>query len=171
MVSSRSWSGGASALSLSSRRRRNLPGSLISFESFAQRNPHRQQGVLGGLQSPEFGAILLDRFGTLIPAGSQTARRGNLKEVTRILKVDPDGFARSWMESFDQRGRGESGPLERTRHRLAAVQGVHPSLGAVQRAANVRMESARELLDSSTPALSALDALHGAGVRPKRKFG
>ena len=79
--------------------------------------------------------------------------------------MDPDGFARSWMESFDQRVRGESGPLEQTHHRLAAVQGVHPSLGSVQRAANVRMEFARELLDSNTSVLSALDALRGAGVR------
>lgn len=116
-------------------------------------------------QSPKFDAILFDLFGTLIPTGAQTARTANLKEMAKILKVDPDDFARSWMESFDQRARGELGPLEHTIERLAAERGAHPSLDAVQRAASVRMGFAQELLDSSAPVLSALDALREAGVR------
>ncbi len=112
-----------------------------------------------------FEAVLFDLFGTLIPTGPQPARIRNLKEMARILKVDPDGFARSWMESFDPRVRGEFGPLERTIERLAAAQGGHPRWTEVQRAARVRLRFARQLLASSGRVLSALDALRDAGVR------
>lgn len=116
-------------------------------------------------RSPEFDAVLFDLFGTLIPTGPQPARVQNLKEMARILKVDPDGFAKSWMESFDPRARGEFGPLERTIERLAALHGGHPRRAEVLRAARVRLGFAGQVLASSGRVLSALDALRAAGVR------
>jgi putative hydrolase of the HAD superfamily len=114
---------------------------------------------------PPFDAVLFDLFGTLIPTGLQRTRIENLREMGRILEVDPAQFADRWLASFDQRARGEFGSLEETIARISAGLGGHPSPSSVARAAEVRLGLSRKLLEAGQLSLSALDELRAAGVR------
>ncbi len=115
--------------------------------------------------SPEFEAILFDLFGTLVPTGSQAARRANLEEMGRALEVDVGAFADRWFATFDERARGRFGNLEETIERLARELGGDPTPRQIEIAARARLDYARALLRAGRRSLVPLDALRSAGPR------
>lgn len=114
---------------------------------------------------PPFSGVLLDLFGTLVPAAPRRDRAVHLHEMARILDVDPLVFEKDWSGSFRERVKGQLGSLEETIRRIAARQGATPSADALGRALEVRLAFTKSVLDSCGPVLPGLDALRDAGVR------
>ena len=112
-----------------------------------------------------FQGVLVDLFGTLVPALSRQARNPHLLEMGEVLGLDPVSFAADWGESFRDRVVGQLGSLEETVRRISARQGLAPSADGVRRAVGIRLAFSRSLLDSCRPVLPALDALRSAGLR------
>jgi putative hydrolase of the HAD superfamily len=116
-------------------------------------------------ERPRFRGVLLDLFGTLVPARPRRARSPHLHEMARILGIDPRRFEDDWSGSFEQRVLGRLGPLPETIRQLAARQGADPSEEVLERAVDARLAFTRGSLDACGPVLPALDALRAAGVR------
>lgn len=112
-----------------------------------------------------FTGVLLDLYGTLVPAGPRQSRGPHLHEMARILDIDPVIFEKDWNGSFGERVSGRLGSLEETIRRIANRQGADPSPTAVLRALDVRLAFSRAQLDSCTPVLPSLDLLRRAGAR------
>jgi putative hydrolase of the HAD superfamily len=85
--------------------------------------------------------------------------------MARVLEVSPPKFAQAWLNSFDQRTRGDLGSLEQTIGHIATALGGRPSSANITRAARIRLRFARGLLESAGPTLPALDELRAAGTR------
>jgi putative hydrolase of the HAD superfamily len=109
--------------------------------------------------------VLIDLFGTLVPAGSPAARAPHLHEMAHRLGVDPATFARDWADCIAERCRGEFGSLEETVRRVSERQGARPNVEQVQQATEIRLAFARHTLESCGPVLPELDGLRSAGVR------
>jgi putative hydrolase of the HAD superfamily len=118
-----------------------------------------------GSERPRFDGVLFDLFGTLIPTGNQLARLRSLREIGRMLGVDPESFAQQWLACFDARVRGATGTLEATIERLSRSLGGRPDPTALARAVALRLEFTRGLLRSTDAILTALDDLRAIGVR------
>jgi putative hydrolase of the HAD superfamily len=114
---------------------------------------------------PAFEGVLIDLFGTLVPASPRLSRTPHLQQMARALHADPDIFERDWSESFGDRVSGRLGTLEETIRRLAGRQGIEPAPLEVQRALEARLAFTRSSLESCGPVLPGLDALRAAGVR------
>jgi putative hydrolase of the HAD superfamily len=114
---------------------------------------------------PPFEGVLLDLFGTLIPAGPRGRRAPHLYAMARVLEADPDLFEEQWVKSFGDRVTGRLGDLGETIRHIARLQGVAPSSERVHQAAEIRLDFTRSLLESCAPVLPALDALRSAGFR------
>ena len=112
-----------------------------------------------------FDGVLLDLYGTLVPAGPRPRRAGHLHQMARILGADPVAFEQDWVQSLAERVLGSLGTLEQTIEAIAARQGVSPAPDAIQDATAVRLAFSRSLLDACQPVLPALDALSAAGLR------
>ncbi|MGC2288905.1 MAG: HAD family hydrolase [Thermoplasmata archaeon] len=112
-----------------------------------------------------FKGVLIDLFGTLVPAGPRAARAPHLHEMARILEVDPETFEKDWTESLDQRCRGQLGSLEETVRRISERQGIEPTFDRVHQALKIRLRFAKSHLESCGSVLPELDALRAAGVR------
>ncbi|MCI4347009.1 MAG: HAD family hydrolase [Thermoplasmata archaeon] len=112
-----------------------------------------------------FKGVLMDLWGTLVPAGSTTSSALHLLSMARTLGIDPKAFARDWAESLEERCIGALGPLEETIRRIALRQGVKPSEESVARALEIRLVNTRFALEAGGLLLPALDALRGAGMR------
>jgi putative hydrolase of the HAD superfamily len=112
-----------------------------------------------------FEGVLLDLFGTLVPAFSREGRAPHLYAMAGDLGVDPAVFEREWAESFRDRVNGRSGSLEETIRRISHRQGVEPSPDQVRRAAEVRLAFTRSLLDACGPVLPSIDGLIASGAR------
>jgi len=111
-----------------------------------------------------FEGVLLDLFGTLVPAGPRVSRAPHLYEMARTLGADPRRFERDWAQSFAERVLGQFGTLEETVVSIAARQRVTPSADAVRRATEVRLAFSKSTLESCGPVLPGLDALVKAGL-------
>jgi len=109
--------------------------------------------------------VLLDLYGTLVPAGPRASPAPHLGEVARILGVDTLRFENDWMQSNDQRMLGQLGSLEDTMATLAERQGVRPTPERIRRATEIRLAFCRSTLDACDPVLPGLDALRKAGLR------
>lgn len=114
--------------------------------------------------SPGFRGVLLDLFGTLVPASNREARLPHLFAMAKAVGADPARFEHDWSDS-DARFTGSLGSLEETIRRLAARQAVDAASPAVDRAAAIRLEFSRRALEAAEPVLPALDALREAGLR------
>lgn len=112
-----------------------------------------------------FEGVLLDLFGTLVPAAPGASRAPHLHEMARILEVDPNRFEQDWAGSFELRCVGALGPLDETIRRIAGRQGARPRDEAVRRAQEVRLAFSRRQLDACSPVLPGLMALRAAGLR------
>jgi putative hydrolase of the HAD superfamily len=111
-------------------------------------------------------AILLDLYGTLIPAGTRAARRANLRAMAEVLGVDPEPFAAAWLGGFDPRTRGQWGNLEATVAHVAQLQGATPEPERVRRAVQLSLEFFRpRFAEPHASTLRALDRLRAAGFR------
>ncbi|HYB78595.1 MAG TPA: HAD family hydrolase [Thermoplasmata archaeon] len=115
--------------------------------------------------NPPFDGVLLDLFGTLVPAGPRVDRAEHLYRMAEILHVDPEAFERDWSGSFRERVSGGLGSLGETIRRIAERQDVSPSAGEIQQTIETRLTFTRSQLDACGPVLPALDALGDAGVR------
>jgi putative hydrolase of the HAD superfamily len=113
---------------------------------------------------PAFEGVLVDLFGTLVPASPRASRTPHLHRMAAILHADAAKFERDWAESFEDRVTGRLGPLEETIRRIAARQGLEPSPSAVRNALETRLAFTRSVLESCGPVLPGLDALRTAGV-------
>lgn len=113
----------------------------------------------------ELRGVLLDLFGTLVPSSPLASRSTHLREMGRLLGVDPVTFERDWASSFRDRILGRLGPVEATIRALAGRQGVEPSEASVQKALEVRFAFTRSQLDACGPVLPGLDDLRRAGLR------
>lgn len=109
--------------------------------------------------------MLLDLFGTLVPAVPRVDRVSHLHRMAQILGADPVTFEREWSTSFRERVAGRLGPLHETIRQIAERQGVRPTEDAVRIAMTMRLDFTRSQLDACGPVLPALDALRAAGVR------
>jgi putative hydrolase of the HAD superfamily len=112
-----------------------------------------------------FDGVLLDLFGTIISMGPAGARTRSLSEMAVALSVDPTKFARRWSDTFDARARGRLGSLEETITLIASDLGHRPTRDELQRAAQIRLDFSKDLLQSNKTVLDALDALRSAGCR------
>ncbi len=115
--------------------------------------------------SSAFEGLLVDLFGTLVPAGPQEDRARHLHEMARLLGVNPVRFERDWAESLVERCCGQLGSLEETVRRIAGRQGIEPTFDDVRQATKIRLAFARSHLEACGPVLPELDALRAAGVR------
>jgi putative hydrolase of the HAD superfamily len=114
---------------------------------------------------PRFDGVLLDLFGTLVPAGPRVSRAPHLHQMARILGADPVLFEREWAESFADRVNGRLGSLEETIRSIAGRQGVAPTPEGVRSALETRLAFTKVTLEACGPVLPSLDALRSAGVR------
>ncbi len=112
-----------------------------------------------------YAAVLFDLFGTLVATGDKASRERSLGEMGRALRVDPGAFTQRWLDLFDARVLGNLGSLEETIERVAKELGGAPTASEVQRAARIRLDFSRRLLESDRTVLSALDELRDAGLR------
>ena len=112
-----------------------------------------------------FAGVLLDLYGTLVPAAPHVECAPHLHEMAGILGADPVVFERDWSGSFGDRVSGRLGSLEETIRRIAGRQGADPSREAVSQALDVRLAFSSIQLESCLPVLPGLDALRAAGVR------
>lgn len=116
-------------------------------------------------ENAPFEGVLLDLFGTLVPAGPRQSRATHLHEMAGMLGADPAAFEEAWVESLEERVRGQLGPLEESIAEIARRLGVVPSPDRLRSATQLRLAFSRTSLDSCEPVLPALDALLEAGVR------
>lgn len=114
---------------------------------------------------PEFEGVLIDLFGTLVPAGPRVSRAPHLHQMAGTLGIDPVLFEKDWAGSFEERVSGHLGTLEETIRRIARRQGIDPAPDRVRRALETRLAFTRSLLESCGPVLPGLDALRTAGLR------
>ncbi|GAA4267142.1 HAD family hydrolase [Frondihabitans peucedani] len=108
-------------------------------------------------------AVLFDLYGTLAPGGTAELRDEVSREVARELGVDAVAFSEAVGETFRERTIGSTGSLEETLALLAERLGGSPDAAAVSRAADLRLEMTRALLDA-TWALDVLDELRARGL-------
>ena len=108
-------------------------------------------------------AVLFDLYGTLVPGGSRDQRDGVARAAAEALKVDPDGLATLFRDTFHERTTGRFGDLRATIVELAARLGTVPDAAAVDRVVELRLELNRTLLATGW-ALPVLDELRGCGV-------
>jgi putative hydrolase of the HAD superfamily len=109
--------------------------------------------------------VLIDLYGTLVPAVSRLNRASHLHAMAKILGVDPVSFENDWAESIGERVFGHLGSLEETVVAIAGRQGIRPASDGVRRAVEIRLAFSRSTLDSCGPVLPGLDALRAAGLR------
>jgi putative hydrolase of the HAD superfamily len=115
--------------------------------------------------NPPLGGVLIDLYGTLVPAGPPVGWAPHLHEMARVLGADPLGFENEWARSSDERVLGRLGSLEETIASIAERQGVRPTPDRIRRATEIRLAVSRSALDSWGPVLPGLDALNEAGLR------
>jgi putative hydrolase of the HAD superfamily len=109
--------------------------------------------------------VLIDLYGTLVPAVSRRNRASHLHAMAKILGVDPVGFENDWAGSIEERVFGHLGSLEQTVVAITGRQGVRPAADDIRRAVEIRLAFSRSTLDSCGPVLPGLDALGEAGLR------
>jgi putative hydrolase of the HAD superfamily len=112
-----------------------------------------------------FRGVLIDLYGTLVPAGARGSRAPHLFEMARVLGADPIRFEDDWAHSMDARVRGQLGTLEETIVGIARRQGVSPTPDPLRRAVDIRLDFCRATLESCGPVLPGLDALLESGLR------
>lgn len=114
---------------------------------------------------PAFEGVLVDLYGTLIPAAPREVRAPHLHEMGRILEIDPVRFEHDWVGRFGPRLRGQMGSLEVTIRTIAGLQGALPSDAHVHRTLEVCLAFTRAQFEACGPVLPDLDALRAAGLR------
>ena len=60
----------------------------------------------------KYDAVIFDLFGTLVDLFSLEKHQCVLAEMAAAVSAPPEEFARLWIETFDQRGRGEFPTME-----------------------------------------------------------
>jgi putative hydrolase of the HAD superfamily len=118
-----------------------------------------------GLGARTFEGVLLDLYGTLIPAGPRASRAPHLHAMARRLGADPIRFESAWVAKTPDRMVGRLGSLESTIRAIALEQGVEPTSEAVESAVEIRLAFSRETLERCEPTLPDLAALRAAGLR------
>lgn len=114
--------------------------------------------------SARYRGALIDLWGTLVPAGSRSARAPHLHAMAERLGVDPPLFESDWAESLGDRCVGALGPVEETVRRLAQRQGREPTAEAIAEAVEIRLAFSRPALAAEECVLDSLDALRAAGL-------
>lgn len=109
--------------------------------------------------------VLIDLYGTLVPAAARVSLAPHLHEMARLLGADPLRFERDWAQSRDERMLGSLGSIEETIATIAERQDVRPTSDNIVEATQVRLAFSRHTLDSCGPVLSELDALSAVGLR------
>jgi putative hydrolase of the HAD superfamily len=112
-----------------------------------------------------FEGVLLDLYGTLVPAGPRASRAPHLFAMAQLLGAEPGRFENDWATSLGDRVFGRLGSLEDAIVNIAGRQGLLPSPERIQQAVDVRLAFCRSTLESCGPLLPQLDALLGAGIR------
>lgn len=111
-----------------------------------------------------FRGVLIDLFGTLVPALPPQMRIPHLLSMAEALGVTPGVFAQDWGSSFAERVTGQLGPLEETIRRIARRQGRDPTDAQVEQALAIRLEFSGSVLSACAPVLPGLDALLREGI-------
>jgi putative hydrolase of the HAD superfamily len=107
--------------------------------------------------------ILFDLFHTLVHGGDDD-RDLVVTRMAPILGVDPGNLVRAYHESWPERVIARD--LHATVHDLAVRVGGSPTSEQVARAARLRHDLVRRLLDAASPhTLACLESLRGQGHR------
>ncbi len=108
--------------------------------------------------------ILFDLFNTLVPGGN-TGRAATVRRMGAAVGVDPDLFARSFVESWRERMIGALGDLEAQCREFARRLGGDPTDEQIARAVTLRLEFNRRTMVVTDQALHVLARLRAAGFR------
>jgi putative hydrolase of the HAD superfamily len=109
--------------------------------------------------------ILFDLYGTLVSGLNQDARDATSRLIAAELGVDPEGFVAAIRTSWPERFVGALGDVTETLHALASRLGGSPSVAALKRSVEHRMDLTHRQLRPGSGVLDALDGLRSAGWR------
>jgi putative hydrolase of the HAD superfamily len=115
--------------------------------------------------SGRFDALVLDFFGTLIPAVAPSVWLEHAARVATELGVASEDLLEALHESFPERATGVLGGVEAALGTLARRLGARPTDDQVRRAGAARREAHRELMTPRPGAVPVLRRIRQRGLR------
>lgn len=108
--------------------------------------------------------IVFDLFNTLVPGGDY-GRAATVRRMGAELGVDPDKFAKNFIESWRDRMTGALGGLEAQCRTFAGRLGANPTDEQVARAVEIRLEFDRKTMVIRPDVLETLRTLRADGAK------
>ena len=111
----------------------------------------------------KYKAVIFDLFGTLVDNFSQDEYKKTLEEMASILSAPSDGFARLWLETFNQRSTGFFKSPEECIHFICRELKVEINESRLNQAGRIRFDFTLRCLNPRAEAVPVITALKASG--------
>lgn len=113
----------------------------------------------------QFGAVIFDLFGTLVPNFSMLELERVLCEMAALLSAPPQHVVRLWLETFPQRAVGTFRTIGANIAHICRTLDVDVEEGLVSRAADLWLALERRALIPRDDAIETLSRVREAGLK------
>lgn len=113
--------------------------------------------------SPATGAVIFDLFGTLVPKWSGPRSRASVREMARVLEMPEDSLRLEFVATFNERQIGLHSSFGESLTEICKTLRYVPPPGAIARAAAIRTELHRQVMEPRPDAIPTLQTLRQMG--------
>jgi len=112
-----------------------------------------------------FQAVVFDLFGTLVSAFPSLLFEQSLEQMADAVGVSHTDFKRMWIEeTWEARAMGRFASIEDTVRYICGAVGLNPTDSQLAKAALIRLDFTREVLQPRPDAIATLKQIKSAGL-------